>query len=624
MPTKNTLQTAIQEVSLLTGDNYFIRLVEKLAILVEADYTFISRLEVQDTLSQTIAAWGKGRIVDNFNYELSNTPCQDLTSEGVCCVPSEIVDLYPLDKMLIDMRIESYLGVALYDGKGKVIGLLVALFENEIKPQHIETLKDVFLVFSMRAAVEIERYTYEQKLKERIHQLELKNNELVIAQKIISHQASHDQLTNLHNRYEFKKKLNQQLVHTDNLNKIGVLFFLDLDNFKTINDTMGHLAGDLLLKKIAQRLKAHLRDDDLLARLGGDEFSIYTTVDDPTTADKLANKILMLFDQPFEIDKGREILASTSIGICLYPKDTQDLDELLASSDQALYSAKALGRSKFAYFTNDLRTKVLREQQVQKRLRIAIENELLDVHLQPILDVNTGAICHLEALARWNDSELGQVFPDEFIPVAEQSGLIGALGLQIAKKAIIYTQYLSSVQNKPLNVSINRSALEFELLNGKLDPLPELIAKLGFDPCQLCIEVTESLLLKKPEMAKISLQRLKEHGISLSIDDFGKGYSSLSYLKHFAFDNLKIDRSFISDINNNKSDFILVKTIIEMAHNFGMKTIVEGVETKKQLDAVLSLGCDYVQGYLLTPGLSFEKISDYLKEYNPDKFFERP
>jgi diguanylate cyclase (GGDEF)-like protein/PAS domain S-box-containing protein len=735
MPIQNTLQTAVQEVSYLSGDNYFLSLVEKLAVLVKADYTFISRLEAEDTLSQTLAVWGKGQLIANFSYDLSGTPCQDITSAGVCCFPSKISTQFPQDQMLIDMNIESYLGVALYDGESKVIGLLVALFEEEIELKDEDMLKDVLLVFSLRAAVEIERYTYEQQLKERIEQLESKNKELRIAQQIydythdgiivsdannlityvnhairtqsayghqelignnpkiissglhekefydamwekivdkgfwqgellnrdkngrifpvltsissipgadgqavnyvaiyrdisdqkeaqqlISYQASHDQLTSLYNRYEFKGRLKQRLVHANRQNEKGALLFLDVDNFKLINDTLGHIAGDILLKKIGQRLKDNLRDDDLLARLGGDEFSIFATVDDCKTVDILANKVLMLFNDPFELDKGREVRVTTSIGICLYPSDTQDPDELLASADQALYSAKDYGRNNFSYFTNELRAKAFREQHVQQRLQLAIENELLDVHLQPIVDVATGEISHLEALARWHDAELGQVFPDEFIAVAEHSGMIRRLGLQIAKKAIIYTQRLSERLSKPLQVSINRSALEFELLNDESDPLFELVAQLGFDPSCLCIEVTESLMLKNPEMAEASLRRLRKHGFSLSMDDFGKGYSSLSYLKHFTFNSLKVDRSFVEEINKHKDDFILVKTIIEMAHNFGMKTIIEGVETQVQLDVVQKLGCDYVQGYLLTPALDFDNISAYLKTYNPQAY----
>jgi diguanylate cyclase (GGDEF)-like protein/PAS domain S-box-containing protein len=735
MSTKNTLQTAVKEVSHLSGDNYFVLLVEKLATLVKADYTFISRLEAQDTLSQTIAAWGKGQIIDNFSYALANSPCQDLTSEGVCYFPAKIVDRYPLDQMLVDMNIESYLGVALHDGEGKVIGLLVALFEHELELKSEGMLRDTFLVFSLRAAVEIERYSYEQQLKERIEQLESKHKELRIAQQIydythdgiivsdennlityvnhairtqsgyeyqellgknpnimssgshkpvfyeemwgkildkgfwqgellnrdkkgqtfpvmtsissipgvdgntvnyvaiyrdiseqkeaqqlISYQATHDQLTNLYNRYEFNGQLKQRLVHANRQGEIGALFFLDIDNFKLINDTLGHIAGDILLKQIGQRLKNTLRDDDLLARLGGDEFSIFATVDNSASIDILANKVLMLFNEPFVLDKGREIRATTSIGICSYPTDTQDPDELLASADQALFNAKKFGRNNFSYFTNELRSKALREQQVQQRLKIAIENELLDVHFQPIMDVGTGEISHLEALARWHDAELGQVFPDEFISVAEHSGMVGRLGLQIAKKAIMYTQRLSAMRGKPLQVSINRSALEFELLSDGLDPLFALVTELDFDPSCLCIEVTESLMMKNPEMAQVSLKRLKDFGFSLSMDDFGKGYSSLSYLKYFTFDSLKIDRSFVRDINEDQDDFILVKTIIEMAHNFGMKTIVEGVETQAQLDLVRALGCDYVQGYLLTPALDLEKINAYFNTYNPQTY----
>lgn len=731
MLVKNTLQTAVQEVSQLCGDNYFSHLVEKLAILVHADYTFVTRLETDNTFSQTIAVWGKGQLIENFRYDLSGTPCQDLTSSGVCCFPSKITTLYPHDQLLVDMNIESYLGIALSDGDGKVIGLLVALFEKELALKDEDTLKDVLLVFSLRAAVEIERYLYERQLKERIKQLESKNKKLRIAQQVydythdgivvsdannliiyvnhalktqsgyqhqeligknpniissglygeefyetmwekildkgfwqgelvnrdkkgrtfpvltsissipgsdgqalnyvaiyrdiseqkeaqqlISYQASHDQLTCLYNRYEFKGRLKQRLIHASRQNEKGALLFLDIDNFKLINDTLGHLAGDILLKQISQRLKDNLRDDDLLARLGGDEFSIFATVDDITTVDILAHKVLTLFNEPFALDKGRNVRATTSIGICLYPSDTSDPDELLASADQALYSAKDYGRNNFSYFTNELRAKASREQQVQQRLRFAIENELLDVHLQPIMNVNTGDISHLEALARWHDAELGQVFPDEFIAVAEHSGMIRRLGLQIAKKAIIYTQRLSAALNKPLQVSINRSALEFELLNEESDPLFDLVTQLGFDPKYLCIEVTESLMLKNPAIAEVSLKRLRKYGFTLSMDDFGRGYSSLSYLKHFIFDSLKVDRSFVDEIDKDNDNFILVKTIIEMAHNFGMKAIIEGVETQTQLDIVQRLGCDYVQGYLLTPALDFESITTYLGNYN--------
>lgn len=428
------------------------------------------------------------------------------------------------------------------------------------------------------------------------------------AQEIISYQATHDALTGLLNRYEFNGQLEHQLAHSQRHQEQAAFLLLDLDDFKSVNDSLGHAEGDYLLTQVSERLSSSLRSDDILARLGGDEFAIFASCEETACIEVLANKILTLFNQPFLLENGGSLSVSTSMGISLYPGDGHSSKELLACADQAMYSAKASGCGSYAFFTEELRVQALRHQIVRQRLSEALDKQALEVKFQPIVNISDGQISHCEALARWQDPELGNVRPDEFIQVAENTGMIGKLGVQLADKAIAAISQLNQRLQQPISVSINRSPQEFMGSNAETDILHELLRRHDMPAQQVCVELTESLMIKNPNLAKVYLDGLKARGFSLAMDDFGTGYSSLAYLKHFPFDILKIDQGFVREIANKGEDYWLVKTMIEMAKNFKMKTIAEGVETQQQFDLLKQLGCDYIQGYLISPAVSVEEL----------------
>lgn len=433
------------------------------------------------------------------------------------------------------------------------------------------------------------------------------------AQEIISYQATHDALTGLLNRYEFNGQLGHQLAHSQRHQEQAAFLLLDLDDFKSVNDSLGHAEGDYLLTQVSARLRGSLRSDDILARLGGDEFAIFANFDQASCVEVLANKILGLFDPPFLLENGGTLSVTTSMGISLYPSDGESSKELLACADQALYSAKSDSFGRYEFFTEELRVQALRHQKIRQRLTTALDKKTIDVKFQPIVNVSDGKISHCEALARWQDAELGTVRPDEFIRVAENTGMMGKLGLQLADKAIAAISQLNQRLQQPISVSINRSPQEFLGSNAQADILHGLLEKYQMPSEQVCVELTESLMIKNPNLAKLYLDGLKSKGFTLAMDDFGTGYSSLAYLKHFPFDILKIDQGFVRDMDSVGEDYRLVKTMIDMAKNFKLKTIAEGVETQQQFDLLKQLGCDYIQGYLISPAVSLDELEPLIE-----------
>ncbi|WP_370277576.1 putative bifunctional diguanylate cyclase/phosphodiesterase [Pontibacterium sp.] len=438
------------------------------------------------------------------------------------------------------------------------------------------------------------------------------------AQALIAYQATHDSLTGMLNRYEFNEQLDRELFKVKARKNQGAFITLDVDDFKSINDTQGHGIGDMLLQMIAKRIKDCVQDSDIIARLGGDEFAIFTEFTDMHTVEQLINDLLAAFKPAFEFEALR-LRCNTSIGVSIFPQDAVDCHELFKCSDQALYQAKNAGGATYAFFTPELRVAAERHQEVRLRLADAIEQGQIEVKYQPIVNLASGRVARVEALARWTDDTLGPVRPDEFIEIAEHSGLIQPLGCQIAEKALNGLARINRHLNRPIGISINRSPQEFVELVDEYDALPDLAKNAGVPPELISIELTESLMMKDPVLAKKQLNQLKEAGFKLSLDDFGTGYSSLAYLKNFPFDVLKVDRSFINDITEDKDDYVLVKTILEMAKNLGMHSVAEGVETAGQLALVEQLGCECVQGYYYSPAVSVDELLEYIAEHFPSQ-----
>ena len=437
------------------------------------------------------------------------------------------------------------------------------------------------------------------------------------AQVLISYQATHDSLTGLLNRYEFNAQMERELINIKTRGNMGAFISLDVDDFKSVNDTQGHGVGDLLLQSIAQRIKDCVGDGDILARLGGDEFAIFTEFTEIHSVENKVSDLLGCFKPAIEIE-GLRLRCGTSIGVSIFPDDGGDTRELFKCSDQAMYQAKNAGGSTYAFFTPELRVAAERHQDIRMRLADALEQGRIEVKYQPIINLASGKIGRCEALVRWTDPELGVVRPDEFIEIAEHSGLIQQLGYQVVKQALSDIYQINSALREPIGVAINRSPQEFMDLSETGDYLDELAMKAGVAPELVTIELTESLMMKDPKLAERQLNLLKADGFRLSLDDFGTGYSSLAYLKHFPFDVLKVDRSFVSDIASDKDDYLLVKTILEMGSNLGMHSVAEGVETAEQLALVTELGCECVQGYFFSEPISRDELLNYIGTQFPE------
>lgn len=426
------------------------------------------------------------------------------------------------------------------------------------------------------------------------------------------YQANFDTLTNLPNRLLAFDRISQAMASHHRDNGHVALLFIDLDRFKNINDTLGHTAGDELLKQSAVRLKKCVRTEDTVARLGGDEFLvILSNVKSEKNIEKIAQKILDAFACSFSIDS-REVYVTSSIGISLYPDDGLDPQELLRNADAAMYKAKGEGRNNYCYFTQSMNEVARIRLELESLLRKALVNRELELHFQPIVDAKSKQIVSAEALLRWRNEILGNVPPDAFIPLAEDIGLIIPIGNWIIKTACMTAASWQTIDNKPVRIAINVSVRQF-IMGDLIKVVDEALAESGLAPDCLEIEVTESLLLEDAVEIKETLQGLHNKGIRLSMDDFGTGYSSLSYLSKFPFDILKIDRSFIRDIETDPKDAELSRAIISMAHGLNLEVIGEGVETEEQYTFLKNNQINMIQGFLFSKPVPAVQLSELLK-----------
>ncbi len=425
----------------------------------------------------------------------------------------------------------------------------------------------------------------------------------------LSNLANFDPLTNLPNRRLFRDRLEQEIRKAHRTKDRLALLFLDLDNFKDINDTLGHEVGDLLLQEAARRLGQCVRESDTVARLGGDEFIIVLSdLEDTEHAAGISQAILKTLSDPFELN-GREGFVSASIGITFYPDDASDVNTLLKNADQAMYVAKEQGRNRFHYFTASMQEMAQAKMNLINDLRNALARDEFQLEYQPIIELATGTVQKAEALIRWKHPERGLISPMEFIPVAEETGLIIDIGNWVFHEAARQTQQWRQLYQPDFQLSINTSPLQLRADASSLEHWQQSLESLGLPGNALAIEITESLLMDG-SFAK-RLMAIHEIGVEVSLDDFGTGYSSMSYLKKFDIDYLKIDKSFVSNLQKGSSELAICEAVIVMAHKLGIKVISEGIETSSQQSILDAMGCDFGQGYLFSHPVSaaeFEKL----------------
>lgn len=419
---------------------------------------------------------------------------------------------------------------------------------------------------------------------------------------LMEHHAHHDDLTGLPNRRYFQTFGNDILESCQSRDKLLAIFLLDLDRFKLINDTLGHAKGDILLVEIAQRLNKYLVDKGKLFRMGGDEFTVTLseihTLEEVT---KIADDIIEVVRKPFVI-QNLEFHVSTSIGIAIYPNDGSNINTLFSHADTAMYRAKERGKNGYCFYNSDMSEESLQKLTLETELELAIKNNDLVLHFQPQIDLHTNQIVGMEALLRWNHPQLGLISPENFIPLAEEMGLMVNLGEWVLYHACKQMKEWHDQGLTALKLSINLSPQEF-LKQRFVDKVKQVLHETGLTPHSLELEITESMTMDVVRSTSI-LEELNGLGIQIAIDDFGTGFSSLSYLKNFPIHRLKIDRSFVRDMMNGPKDAKIVSTIISMAHAMNLKVIAEGVETEEQLHFLRNLECDEIQGYYYSKPLS--------------------
>jgi len=433
------------------------------------------------------------------------------------------------------------------------------------------------------------------------------------SEELIHYQANYDNLTDLPNRNLFLDRISRTLKIAQREQSQFALLMLDLDRFKWVNDTLGHNAGDLMLQETAKRLLASVRESDTVARLGGDEFCIIVAqLQTPNDVEMIANKIFASFKEPLNLS-GHEVFISGSVGITLYPDDGTDIETLQMNADSAMYSAKEHGRNRFHYFTPVLQEKADRHFLLVSLLQKAIIGNELSVYYQPIIDCKCSKIVSAEALLRWQQPKLGFISPEEFIPLAEESGLIRSIGNWVVQRVAEDMQRWQEAGLPKINVSINKSAHQFSVDSCEQDWLTIFNAH-TVDITRITVEITETVFMEKGRDCTSNLAAMQKQGMRISLDDFGTGYSSLSYLKRFPVDILKIDRSFIRDINNDPSDAMLVEMILSLAEKMQIKVVAEGVETAEQLAFLKQRNCDYIQGYFYSKPLEIKEFEKFLQK----------
>ncbi len=435
-------------------------------------------------------------------------------------------------------------------------------------------------------------------------------------EQILADRAYIDDLTGLANRALFGNKLVEALANADRTQMLVVLINLDLDHFKDINDTLGHIAGDLLLKQVAERLRKCGRDTDTVARMGGDEFAIVAVnIKHDYDASVLAKRILEVLSEPFDLD-GHKVYTGASIGVTVYPSDDGDAGRLLMNADLALYRAKATGRNTYQYFDAEMNAQVQIRRTLEIDLRHAIERQELHLQYQPQVDLAMGRVLAVEALIRWNHAERGLVTPNEFIPIAEATGLIVPIGELVLRLACQQCRAWQQSHSPYLRMAVNLSPVQFHR-SDFVQTVTTVLEETGLNPRFLELEITESTIMRNVDKAIATLHELNDLGIQLAVDDFGTGYSSFNYLKQFPLKRLKIDQSFVQGLQSNADDRAIVEAIIKLGHSLHLTVIAEGVELYEQLDYLRQSGCDEGQGYYFSRPMTVEDTTKWLAERRP-------
>ncbi|MEO0013352.1 MAG: hypothetical protein RLZZ535_1741 [Cyanobacteriota bacterium] len=495
-----------------------------------------------------------------------------------------------------------------------ILAELTEPYANSLKERYAQFNSSQFNSLELKNGKVLECYSQIQQLQEQKMGQVLSFRDVTEhkkAQTIIQHQAFHDSLTNLPNRTLFDRELAKALSHAQQHNQMLAVVFLDLDRFKTINDTLGHAIGDLLLKSVVKRLERCVREKDIIARWGGDEFTLLLPeINCRDDATAIAQRILSALKPGFKLDK-HYLHITSSLGIAVFPDDGKDAETLLKNADVALYWVKEKGRNNYQHYALRLNSQAHELLSLENSLHYALARQEFILYYQPIVEVQTNKIVKLEALLRWQHPDLGVVAPDLFIPIAEENGLIVDIGAWALKTACAQTKAWQNMGLSDLIISVNLSARQF-YNNDLVKTVKQILRSTELSPNCLELEITETATMRNTKLARQILLDLHQMGISLSMDDFGTGYSSLSYLKDFPFSTIKIDRSFVKDLSFDSSNFAIINAITTLGAGLNLQIIAEGVESEQLKNLLKTLHCKYMQGYLFSLPLAAERATELL------------
>jgi diguanylate cyclase (GGDEF)-like protein len=566
-------------VSAETGERFFQKLVQSLAALFDADYAFIGLLDERDAQRvNTLAVCAHDAIAPNLSYALAGTPCANVMGQSTCAYPRGVQRLFPQDRLLAEMGVEGYIGTPLFDARGQPLGIIVVLDGKPL--EHIEQFQDILEIFAARAGAEMQRERAEAHIRR---------------------MAYYDYLTGLASRAHLHERLSEVLRAARLAGDVGALLLIDLDHFKTINDALSHDVGDEVLRAVARRLTEVVAGRALVARFGGDEFVVLmrTGAADTKAAEQaareMAQQLLEKLLSPLFVGD-RAFTLGASIGIVLFPENGETELDIVRHADMALYRAKQLGRGNIQFFSPGMQDAATSRLQLEDGLRRAVGNGELELYFQPQLDA-AGRTIGAEALLRWHHPELGDVPPATFIPIAEETGLIHAIGRWVFDQACErFTAWRRAGAPFAGCLSINMAPWQFARPDF-VEQVRYTLKKYSIDPGSLMLELTETALLYDLEEAVEKLAALRALGLKVALDDFGTGYSSLAYLRDLPLDQIKIDRAFVSELGG-AVEHPLVESMIAIGQHMKLTVVAEGVETEAQRNALVKLGCESFQGYL--------------------------
>ena len=592
---EKAISTITEAVSTQSGESFFSALNQHLATMLQACSVGTGVLCDNGQEIETLAFYMDGRIIPNVRYQLANTPCEKVVGDRIRIYPDKVQARFPDDGALRELGIEAYVGVPLFDSEKQALGLQFALFSEPL--ENTGFVESVMRIFAARVSVEIERLRAEERIR---------------------HLAYYDGLTRLPNRELLLDRLRQSIAHAGRSGTSVALMMLDLDHFKSVNDSLGHPVGDHLLAETGRRLLECIRSEDTVARLGGDEFVIllHDLGDHGAVqhATRVATKIRERLSEPLQMD-GHELVVTSSLGIAIFPQDGDTPDQLFKHADTALYKAKSQGRDGYRFFSPAMNTEAVERLQMETCLRQALEEDQFELVFQPKVAIEDGRILGAEALLRWHHPVLGQVSPEVFIPVAEETGLIIPVGkrvLELACRATSEFWCRHSGCSHGQRLSINVSPRQFQQPDF-VRQLQDVLAANCTRPVCIEVEITEGVLVQGLDKVRAKLQQLQDLGITVAIDDFGTGYSSLSYLKQLPLDRLKIDRSFVRDLPGDGDDAAITQAILAMARHLRLETIAEGVETTEQLQFLARHGCHAYQGYYFSRPVAAGEFVELLR-----------